>query len=225
MAGAIVLMGGDEFRSGCEEMDRNILASTGKESPRVIVVPTAAVGGVQKAADNGVEYFSSLGAQAEALMIRDGRQASDPQYVNRLRGASVLYFAGGSPDILLAALRGSTLLHRIITGIREDLTVVGSSAGAMVLGSQLRSPRTGNWAGGLGLVPNVAIFPHHERADKGETAGTETPDALTIVGIDSMTGCSISAGEWTVIGGGQVTVYSGGSPSVYTAGQSVPAIA
>ena len=225
MAGAIVLMGGDEFRSGCEEMDRNILASTGKDSPRVIVVPTAAVGGVQKAADNGVEYFSSLGAQAEALMIRDGRQASDPQYVNRLRGASVLYFAGGSPDILLAALRGSTLLHRIITGIREDLTVVGSSAGAMVLGSQLKSARTGSWAGGLGLVPNVAVFPHHERADKDETGSTETPDGLTIVGIDSMTGCSISAGEWTVIGGGQVTVYSGGSPSVYTAGQSVPAIA
>ena len=224
MAGAIVLMGGDEFRSGCQEMDRNILASTGKDSPRVIVVPTAAVGGLQKAADNGVEYFSSLGAQAEALMIRDGRQASDPQYVNRLRGASVLYFAGGSPDILLAALRGSTLLHRMITGVREDLIVVGSSAGAMALGSQLRSPRTGDWIGALGLVPNVAVFPHHERADKDGTAGTETPDGLTVVGIDSMTGCSISAGEWTVVGGGQVTVYSGGSPSVYTAGQSVPPI-
>ena len=220
MAGAIVLMGGDEFLSGCEDMDRNILSSTGKDTPRVIVVPTAAVGGLQKAADNGVEYFSSLGAQAEALMIRDGRQASDPQYVNRLRGASVLYFTGGSPDILLAALRGSTLLHRIITGIREDLIVVGSSAGAMALGSQLRSPRTGDWIGALGLVPNVAVFPH-----KDETAGTATPDGLTIVGIDSMTGCSISAGEWTVVGGGQVTVYSRGSPSVYNAGQSVPVIA
>ena len=224
MAGAIVLVGGDEFRSGCQDMDRNILASTGKDSPRVIIVPTAAVGGLQKAADNGVEYFSSLGAQAEALMIRDGRQASDPQYVNRLRGASVLYFAGGSPDILLAALRGSTLLHRIITGIREDLTVVGSSAGAMVLGGQLKSPRTGDWTGGLGLLPNVAVFPHHERANKEETANADAPEGVTIIGIDSMTGCSVSEGAWTVLGGGQVTVYSGGSPSSYTAGQSVPPI-
>ncbi len=225
MAGAIVLMGGDEFRSGCEEMDRDILSSTGKDNPRVIIVPTAAVGGVQKAADNGVEYFSSLGAQAEALMIRDGRQASDPKYVNRLRGASVLYFAGGSPDILLAALRGSTLLHRIMTGINEDLTVVGSSAGAMVLGSQLRTPRSGNWIGGLGLAPNIAVFPHHEGADKDETARSETPDEITVVGIDSMTGCVISSGEWTVLGAGQVTVYSGGAPLVYTKGQNIPPIA
>ena len=43
MAGSIALVGGDEFRSTCEEMDRHILTTIPRGSlPKVLIVPTAA---------------------------------------------------------------------------------------------------------------------------------------------------------------------------------------
>ena len=42
MSGKLALIGGDEFRRGCEAMDEAILKETGKSSPVVLIVPTAA---------------------------------------------------------------------------------------------------------------------------------------------------------------------------------------
>ena len=65
MSGLVALMGGDEFRAGCREMDLAILNATGKESPSVLVLPTAAAQeNPSRAASNGVAYFSALGADA-----------------------------------------------------------------------------------------------------------------------------------------------------------------
>ena len=42
MSGAIALVGGDEFRQGCEEMDRAVLEASGVSTPSLLVLPTAA---------------------------------------------------------------------------------------------------------------------------------------------------------------------------------------
>ena len=41
MSGQIALVGGGEFRTGCEDMDRRIMAASGKDPAKVVVVPTA----------------------------------------------------------------------------------------------------------------------------------------------------------------------------------------
>ena len=59
MSGKLALIGGDEFRRGCEAMDEAILKETGKSSPVVLIVPTAAAfENPARAADNGVKYIS-----------------------------------------------------------------------------------------------------------------------------------------------------------------------
>ena len=83
----IALVGGDEFRPGCEEMDRAILAATGAARPSVVVVPTAAAAQwPDRAASNGVAYFNSLGAQAEPLMVLNETDAND---------AGLVFWPGG----------------------------------------------------------------------------------------------------------------------------------
>ena len=42
MAGDIGLVGGEEFRVGCEDMDREIMRVSGQQPSRVLVLPTAA---------------------------------------------------------------------------------------------------------------------------------------------------------------------------------------
>ena len=113
MAGLIALVGGDEFRRYCVDMDREILAATGKDPARVVVLPTAAVNGPVKAAHDGVTHFKNLGGSAHPLMIMEQGQANDPEMVERLAGADVIYFTGGNPNHLLETLQGSRLLAAI----------------------------------------------------------------------------------------------------------------
>ena len=219
MAGMMALVGGDEFRSGGEEMDSEILKATGKPRPKVLIIPTAAAeSNPAKAAANGVDHFTSLGADAEALMVLDSADANDSSLVDQIDNADLIYLTGGNPRHLLDALRGSELLSRIEKALEGNAILAGSSAGAMVMGSWMRFRE---WSEALGLVSGTATLPHHERANPADTAaelGRTAPSDITALGIDGMSGCLGSSGSWTALGSGAVTVYGKSGWQRYTAG-------
>ena len=75
MTGRLALVGGDEFRPGCETMDAAILAAAGSSNPTVLIVPTAAAfENPARAADNGVRHFTSLGADASPADSLESRR-------------------------------------------------------------------------------------------------------------------------------------------------------
>ena len=165
MAGPIALVGGDEFRDGCEPMDREILDATGASRPRVLIVPTAAARqNPSKAAANGVVYFEGLGAEADSLMVLDSEDAGDDGLVSRIGWADVIYLTGGDPAHLLKVLRGSRMLEAVKESVSGGAVLAGSSAGAMVLGGWMRY---GGVRPALGLLEGLAVLPHHERSSAG----------------------------------------------------------
>ena len=225
MTRGIVLAGGDEFRAGCEVMDAAVLRSTGQDPPRVLIVPTAARRGAAKAAANGVAYFSGLGAAASELMVLDREDADDPGLADRVAGAYLVYFTGGSPDHLLATLEGSRLLDQLRECMAGDAVVGGSSAGAMVMGSMMRVPSDGRWTPALGLAGGVAVLPHHEARDPERVAAelvSDAPANLKVLGIDARSGCFGSPGRWTVLGPGRVVLYEEGSWKAFHHGDVLP---
>ena len=225
MAGDIGLVGGEEFRVGCEEMDREIMRASGQEPARVVVIPTAAVTGPEKAANDGVRHFSSLGGAAEKLMVLERDHAEDAGLAGSLAGAGVIYFTGGSPDHLLTTLRDSLLWRAILEAVDQGAVLAGSSAGAMVLGEMMRRPRLGGWVDALGVTPGLAVLPHHEGSDPAQTSSqllSQTSGGLTVLGIDARTGCLGRPGSWRVVGLGRVTVYQGASWQVYDSGAHLP---
>ena len=226
MPGGIVLAGGDEFRDGCQAMDNAVLRWTGLDSPRVLVVPTAAQRGAARAASNGVAYFSGLGADASELMVLDRKDAQDLGLAAGVSEASVVYFTGGSPDHLLSVLQGSLLLERLRDCLAAGGAVGGSSAGAMVMGSMMLTPSTGRWVTGLGLAPDIAVLPHHEARDPERVASelaSEAPAGLKVLGIDARSGCFGSPGRWTVLGPGRVVLYEDGAWTTFSHGDALPA--
>ena len=226
MPGEIGLVGGEEFRQGCEEMDREIMRASGQSPARVLIIPTAAVTGPAKAANDGVTHFSGLGGDASQLMVLEKSDAGDPALVNSVAGAGVVYFTGGSPEHLLETLRGSPLLAAILGAMEEGAVLAGSSAGAMVLGPYMRRPRAGGWVEALGIVPGVVVLPHHEGRDPAEVSKelqAEAPAGLTFLGVDARTGALGGPGHWRVVGSGRVTVYRGSDWAVYPSGESLPA--
>ena len=226
MAGEIGLVGGEEFRVRCEEMDREIMRSSGERPAKVLIIPTAAVTGPAKAANDGVVHFGSLGGDSSQLMALDRAQADDEDFIRPVNDTDVVYFTGGSPDHLLEVLKGSRLLEAILSAVDRGAVLAGSSAGAMVMGSYMRRPRSGGWVEALGLAPGVVVLPHHENRKPDEVSrelAADAPSGLTFLGIDARTGCLGRPGSWRVVGSGNVTVYREGDWSVYPSGQALPA--
>ncbi len=214
MNGRLALVGGDEFRAGCEDMDAAIVAAAGKASPTALIVPTAAAfENPARAADNGVRHFAALGADAAPLMALDRRDADDPAIAAEMDAADIAYFTGGNPAHLIGALRGSALLDALRRGLSRGMVLAGSSAGAMVLGGFMRF--RGAWTPALGLAVGVAVLPHHERAgmdadDVFDELRQSAPDSLAAaVGLDGRTGIisEPGGGNWRVLGVGGATVY------------------
>ena len=225
MSGTIALVGGDEFRTGCEEMDREVMRASGKDKASVIIIPTAAVTGPAKAANDGVTHFAALGGAASQLMVLESSHANDAAFVEPVNHADVVYFTGGSPDHLLATLNGSALLRLLAEGLERGLVLGGSSAGAMVMGSVMRRPSSGGWVEGLGIAPNIGVLPHHERRDPSEVAAElrqSAPAGVVYLGIDARTGVIGGPGQWRVSGFGKVTVYRAGEFAVFSAGERLP---
>ena len=225
MPGIFGLVGGEEFRPGCEGMDLEIMQASGQDPAKVLIIPTAAVTGPAKAANDGVTHFGSLGGDASRLMVLERGHADDPSFTKPSGEANVVYFTGGSPDHLLSTLRDSHLLQTIMASVSKGAVLAGSSAGAMVMGSMMRRPREGGWVQALGLVPGVAVLPHHERSNPADTSRqlqSQAPGELTIIGIDARTGCLGQPGAWRVVGYGKVTLYRGTDWEVFESGASLP---
>ena len=221
MAGRIALVGGDEFRSGCLEMDAELIRATGKDSPRLLVVPTAASHeNASLAANHGVTHFLGLGAEAAPLMVTTSEHANDEALISEVAAADVVYFTGGNPANLLDVLQGSRLLGKLDELLESGGILAGSSAGAMVMGSWMRFRE---WREALGIVPGVVALPHHERGVPEETSAELAASGhadLWGLGIDGATGCLSGPDGWTVLGDGNVTAYRNGAWQRYGAGET-----
>lgn len=208
MPGYIALVGGYEFRSNCLEMDRVLLNRLGTR-PQIIVLPTAAAfESPRQAANNGVQHLKRLGARAEALYILKREDTQNDDYAAQLDKVQGVYFCGGDPVHLLETLRDSKVWQAIVGMYERGGLVAGSSAGAMVLGGQMWAPGEG-WRVGLGLVPKVAVIPHHAtvgaRWNAPQLAQTVAA-GTTVIGIDEATALLLP--DQLVVGEGEVTVYT-----------------
>lgn len=220
--GGIALVGGDEFRPDCEPMDRALLAGITHQPPRVVILPTAAARqGPALAAKNGERWFGRLGARTGSLMVISPLEASDPKLLAALGDYDALYLTGGDPALLLDIAQGSAFAEALRARLRAGALVIGSSAGAMVLGAAMRY-RSPGWTRTLGLAPQVAVLPHHERAPRAdwqelrESLASLDADLreVTPLGIPTATACALTDGDqaWRVVGARPVTVYAAGGP-------------
>ncbi|HAT22162.1 MAG TPA: hypothetical protein DCS57_05035, partial [Dehalococcoidia bacterium] len=150
----ILLVGGGEFREECLAMDSYLLESLKKKHPRVAIIPTAAANQrPEKAAENGVLYFDSLGANANSILILNRAQAEDETYFSNIHEVDLIYLTGGDPKHLLETLYQTPFMAAITESVSKGATLAGSSAGAMVLGSRMRFKK---WMPAIGLISNTA---------------------------------------------------------------------
>lgn len=215
----LALVGGGEHRPGCEPIDQHLLDATPPGRPIVAVVPFASSLRTRaRAVGQAIEWWEALGAD----VLVAGRDA--PSAIGAISSADVVVLTGGVPDRLAARLAGSPVLRAIVARHRAGAHVAGSSSGAMVLGAARQAVRPPfGLLPAAGLVPGVAVAPHHQRPSVARLARirSRSHPHLVLLGIDDRTGLVGHGDTWVVRGVGAVTVARGTWVRTYGSGDVV----
>lgn len=206
MTGAVCLQGGGEFSPGCRPMDAALVA---RAPGRVVVTALAGTVGrdYATASANGVRHFLSVGAD-DVVAAPDVRE--DPRgALEVLATAELLVLPGGSPSRLLDALQSTGAGEVVADRLAAGALLMGSSAGAMVLGEWTVLPDRGlRVVRGLGLVPGVLVVPHWSGA-RDDWLGAVTagvPDDVVVLGLAEESGVLVDADGHTAVGRSATTL-------------------
>ena len=212
MTGPVLLQGGGEFSAGCRGMDTDLARRAGG---RVVVTALAGTVGhdYRTATDNGVRHFRAVGA-SEVVAAPDARE--DPVgALAALRTADLVVLPGGSPSRLLEALLQTGAGDVVAERLGAGAAVMGSSAGAMVLGAWTVLPDRRGAAGmqvvrGLGLVPGVLVVPHwsggSSRGGWLRAIEDEVPDDVVVLGVPEESGVVVDEAGLAAVGRSATTL-------------------
>jgi cyanophycinase len=213
--GTLALVGGAEWSEGCS-FDESLLAASGGTD--VLVLPTAsAYERPERLVVAAAEWFASLGAAVEGLMVLTRADAADADAATVVRRARFVYLSGGSALHLRSVLKGSAVLGALREAWQNGAVVAGAGAGAMALTDPMVDPRGGALTVGLGLIEGLAVFTHY--GDVAEDAHGEklhrsvalAPEGLPVVGLPERTALLRDpSGRWSASGIGQPTVFVDG---------------
>lgn len=218
MGGPIALVGAGEFLNEMAAFDAGLLRATGRRRPRVALLPTASFPDGEKTFQRwiamGQHHFRALGAEVEAVLVRDRAGAEDPGHAQAVAEADLVYLSGGRPRYLLDVLRGSTVWDAALRANERGAILVGCSAGAMVLADRQVDARrrvVPCWRPALGTVPGICVLPHYNAWPEPLVAivSLAAPRGIAVLGIDEDTATVGRDGVWQVHGRGRVTLWRG----------------
>ncbi len=217
MTGILGLVGSGEFTKEMVDCDKFLLEKT--SNPKVAILPTAAgeEKNYYKWIEDGVGHFKSLGVAVEGIELIKRQQAESAEFAAKLTEFNFFYFSGGNPGYLLETIKNAKCWETIYRKFLQGATLVGSSAGAMIMGAavwtrvydfvagKILKP----WEVGLGIV-DFGILPHYDFAlrefskDDWEKIKINLPKGVKIIGIDEDTAYIRISGKWQVMGEGKV---------------------
>lgn len=166
MAGRLALVGSGEYLPVLSEVEDWLFA----DNPKVYVqVATAAAPeGDQRLRywhDLGKQAAQRLGAEQVVIDIRTRTDAEDERWVPLIESAGLIYLSGGNPTFLTETLRDTPAWDAIRRTWKQGAGLAGCSAGAMAMGGTVqhfRHPGRDPLIG-LGVIPDVRVFPHFDR--------------------------------------------------------------
>jgi cyanophycinase len=222
--GYLLLEGGAEFGGQMREPDLKAIELAGGFDAPIRIIPTAAApdNNHERAGNNGIRWFESLGAKdVGSVPLIDKVSANDEEIAKSLREAKLIYMLGGFTGYLGETLKGSAAWQAVLEAYATGAVVAGSSAGAMVMCEFYYDPGHAQVVNGLNLVADSIVLPHYNTFGKSWASRLLEISEARLIGIDERTGMlDDSAGTWTVYGAGNVTLYRNKEVETYPTGRS-----
>ena len=218
-AGALALVGSGEYTLQMKEFEGDLLhraMSYGKKN-RFIQIPTASSQEGDSARQRwqrlGQEQSDRLGSQCVYLPIHEREDAFNPEFVEKIKDAGLIYFSGGNPYHVADVFANSPLWEAIVASWQSGSSLAGCSAGAMALGGTILKVRGSRLSPGLGIVPQIEVIPHFDRyfswvPELVRASILRTDANTTLVGIDENTAL-VYTDKWQRYGKGKVHILRG----------------
>lgn len=232
-AGRIIeLLSSGDFEPSAVGPDRAAL-ELARGDGRVLVLPTAVApegpDAVARIGRDALDHFDTLGTAARLLPLLTRDDASRPDLVALVAGASMVFLAGGQPAYLATALLGTPFWSAVTAAADRGTAIAGCSAGMWVLGelapvSTITSVADHAWVPGLRLVPNVVLAAHWDALDTfvpglQRAVQAAIPESLTLVAIEERTAAIGDGIDWQVFGRGVVMVTRAGHRLTFRRGE------
>ena len=225
LEGRLIIIGGAEDKKGEKVILKKVCSNIDMDKDELVVVTVA----TEYPKEVGEEYrqiFNRLGVKKVSILhVLEREDAYEPNNIEILKRASLVFFTGGDQLRITSVLGGSPLYNTLKEINSTGVVIVGTSAGASVMsdcmivsGLNDDSPRkcTIKMAPGLSLIKGVIIDQHFaQRGRIGRLLGAiaENPQWLGI-GIDEDTSIDVSKeGYFKTIGSGAVYVIDGSTIS------------
>jgi cyanophycinase len=236
----MALLGAGEFDPWSEAVDRWALhrdrsGAANRGDGRVVILPTASAPEGEETFDGwaakGLEHYGGLGIPADVLPLKTRQDARDGVLIERMRGASVVYFSGGNPYYLAQTLRETPFWRALVEELDRGTVYVGCSAGVAALtettyDASVPDLRNGEvWKPGLGFARGVLFAPHWNTVDRWFPGATEYIAASVrpgdvLVAQDENTAMVGDGTKWSVVGEAGIHVKRDGVWTHHSAGES-----
>jgi cyanophycinase len=220
----LALVGSGEYLPPMDEVDRYLLGLL-KTEAHIVCLPTAAgTEGPERInywMELGKTHFSRLGVEVEALPVIDQPSANDPELVERIRQANLIYLSGGKPDYLYRTFANSLVWEAILEVLKKGGVLAGCSAGAMIMGAHI--PGFPGLKPAFGLVPGAVIMPHFDEIPGVMVNALRllVREHRTLLGIEGNTALVGGAEGYQVVGSGGVVVWNKQGKKRYIEGEQV----
>ncbi len=218
-SGAIALVGSGEYSVQMQELETQLLhraISRGKKNT-FVQIPTASSheGEASRAKWKrlGQEQSDRIGSECIYLPIHEREDAFNPDFVDAIESAGLIYFSGGDPHRVAEVYRDSPVWDKIINEWRTGSSLAGCSAGAMAFGGSIMGIRRNHHSPGLALLPDIEVIPHYDKMlgwlpDRVAAFVARSVTSGTLLGIDENTALVLTD-AWRKFGRGNVHVLRG----------------
>lgn len=161
----------------------------------------------------GQEQSDRIGSECIYLPIHEREDAFNPEYVDAIAGAGLIYFSGGDPHRVAEIYRDSPVWQKIVEEWRTGTSLAGCSAGAMAFGGSIMGIRRNHHSPGLALLPDIEVIPHYDKMlgwlpDRVAAFVARSVTSGTLLGIDENTALVLTD-AWRKFGRGNVHVLRG----------------
>lgn len=221
--GHLVIIGGGDKT---EYIMQKIVDLAGGPDAKIIIIPNASSVPLESAQYN-VDEFKILGCKNVDYIMFSREDADKDSLVEKLTGATGIFFSGGDQSNLTRDMLGTKLLEKICELYNSGAVISGTSAGAavmsevMITGNELINKDSSDIfisiqknnievKQGFGFLKSAFIDQHfikRKRLNRSISVVLENPDLLGI-GIDESTCIVVYPDEtFEVLGENQVMIF------------------
>jgi cyanophycinase len=212
--GKLIIIGGGLIPDSLFTFFANYIG--GKDQP-IVYIPTATDDEefIQKK-EHLIKFTSRGFTNLYTIHTRNKKEADDPKNIALMRNAKGLFFGGGDQDLIAAAYGGTQLYEEFIALLNRGGVIMGTSAGATIMGSLLIGGDARNDLTKINSFKPAFSFMTHTAIDQHVLARNRQFDLIPViqqypntlgVGLDESTAMIVEAGKFTILGLSYAMIY------------------